>query len=161
MLAMGVDPGTARTGFGLVRAAGGRLQAVDHGLIDTAPGRPGSERLAIIYRRLAGLVEQHRPRVVAVEEVFFGRNAPSAMAVGQARGVVLLAAALGGCAVAEYTPFQVKQAVTGYGKAGKGQVRFMVESLLGLRSTHLPDDVSDALATAICCLHRWREEEPA
>lgn len=161
MLALGVDPGTARTGFGLVRSAGGRLQAVDHGCIDTAPGRPGSERLAVIYRRLAVLVEQHRPRVVAVEEVFFGRNARSAMAVGQARGVALLAAALGECAVAEYTPFQVKQAVTGYGKAGKEQVRFMVASLLGLKHTHLADDVADALATAICCLHRWREEERA
>lgn len=158
MLVMGVDPGTARTGYGLVRPAGGRLQAIAHGTIETSSKLPPAERLAVIHRRLAGLVEQHRPAVVAVEEVFFGANARSAMAVGQARGAALLAAVLGGAAVAEYTPFQVKQAVTGYGRADKGQVRFMVKSLLGLKEIPFHDDVTDALATAICCLHRWRGE---
>ncbi len=159
MLVMGVDPGTARTGYGLVRSVGSRLDAVTHGVVETPAGLPTAERLSIIYRNLLALVEEYRPQVVAMEQVFFGRNARSAMAVGQARGVAMLAAAAGGARVVEYAPFEVKQAVAGYGAADKAQVQFMVRALLGMREVPAPADAADALAAAICCLHRWQGEE--
>jgi len=151
MLVLGVDPGTASTGYGLVRERSGRLEALDFGVVGTPKDIPLPERLLIIHRQLGQLIRVHRPDVLAVEQLFFNRNVRTALAVGQARGVVLLAAAEAGLAVAEYTPPQVKQAVTGYGGADKAQVQGALKLLLGLGTLPHPDDAADALAVAVCC----------
>ncbi len=154
MLAIGIDPGTASSGFGLVRQApDGALHLVDCGVISTPAGSAMPERLAELYRSLAALLERHRPDCAAVERLFFQRNVTTAMAVGQARGVVLLALAQAGVPVHEYTPREVKQAVTGYGAADKRQMQEMVRLLLHLAEPPRPDDAADALAVAICHLH--------
>lgn len=153
MLVLGVDPGTATTGYGLVRERASRLEALDWGIITTAKDSPLAARLLLIYGGLGDLIRAHRPEAVAVEELFFNRNVRSALAVGQARGVALLAAAAAGLPVLEYTPPQVKQAVTGYGGADKAQMQAMVKMILGLGETPRPDDAADALAVAICCIH--------
>ncbi len=154
MLVLGVDPGTAVTGFGLVRQEGQLLTAVEYGAIHTAEGLPLAERLYHIFSDLNQLLEEYRPACLAVEKLFFNRNTTTAMAVGQARGVVLLAAAQRGIPVAEYTPQEVKQAVTGSGRAGKGQVGYMARALLRLPGVPAPDDVCDALAVAVCHCNR-------
>ncbi|MGE5552478.1 MAG: crossover junction endodeoxyribonuclease RuvC [Betaproteobacteria bacterium] len=154
MLVLGVDPGTAITGFALVRQEGQRLSAVEYGAIRTSPDLVLAERLRQIFSDLNQLFDEHRPDYLAVEKLFFNRNTTTALAVGQARGVVLLAAAQRGIPVAEYTPQEVKQAATGRGRAGKGQVGYMVRALLGLPAIPTPDDVCDALAVAICHCNR-------
>lgn len=159
MLVLGVDPGTAITGFGFVRQEGQRLSAVEYGAIRTAAGLALPERLRQIFADLNQLLGEYQPDFLAVEKLFFNRNTTTAMAVGQARGVVLLAAAQRGVAVVEYTPQEVKQAATGLGRAGKAQVGFMVQALLGLPEMPTPDDVCDALAVAICHLNRAPERE--
>lgn len=151
MRVLGIDPGTALMGSGVVIAEGSRLRAVAYGALETPAGMPVAERLRVLYRAVRDLIATHRPDVLAVEELFFGRNVTTAIHVGQARGVVLLAAAETGLAVAEYTPAQVKQAVCGYGRADKTQVQKMVKTLLNLPAPPRPDDVADALAVAICC----------
>ena len=156
MLVLGIDPGTATTGYGLVRQIGNHLECIAYGTIQTAAGQPLCERLLKIYRDLQQLLQQHQPEGVAVEELFFSRNIRTAMAVGQARGVILLSAANAGLPVAEYTPLQVKQAVVGYGRAEKRQVQEMVRVLLALKGIPRPDDAADALAVAICHLHSYR-----
>lgn len=153
MLVLGVDPGTATTGYGLVRERAGRLEALDYGVVTTSKDLPLARRLLIIHHELAGLIQVHQPDAVAVEELFFNRNVRTALAVGQARGVVLLTAASAGVPVAEYTPPEVKQAVTGYGAAPKAQMQAMVKLVLGLAEAPHPDDAADALAVAICCTH--------
>lgn len=153
MRILGIDPGTAICGFGLVDWEGNRLRPVAYGAIRTAPDRPLAQRLALIYDELQQLLHKYRPERIGVEQLFFNRNVTTAMAVGQARGVVLLAAAQAQLAVEEYTPSQIKQAVTGYGKADKGQVTGMTVRLLGLAQAPKPDDVADALAIAICTAH--------
>lgn len=153
MLVLGLDPGTAITGFGLVRREGHHLEGVAFGVIRTDAGLPMPARLHRIFHDLQDLFGRYRPEAVAVEQLFFRKNVRTAMAVGQARGVVLLAAAAADLAVAEYTPLQVKQAVVGYGKAEKRQVQEMVRILLGLREIPRPDDAADALAIAICHAH--------
>ncbi len=153
MLVLGIDPGTAITGFGLVRSEGNNLRAMEYGCIRTPADLPLAARLQRIYRELTEIIERSRPGVVAVEELFFNTNTRTALAVGQARGAILLAAANAGLPVAEYTPLQVKQAVVGYGRAEKKQIQFMVQTLLGLSECPKPDDVADALAIAVCCLH--------
>lgn len=153
MRVLGVDPGTARVGYGVVEGEGASLRAVTYGLVTTPTGTSLAERLQEIYRALRDLMAEIVPQALATEELFFSRNARTAFAVGQARGVVLLAAAHAGVPVFEYTPLQVKQAVAGYGKAPKEQVQEMVRVLLGLPETPKPDDVADALAVAICHLH--------
>ncbi|MDH7486531.1 MAG: crossover junction endodeoxyribonuclease RuvC [Anaerolineae bacterium] len=157
MLVLGVDPGTAITGYGLVREDDGELTLAACGVITTSADLPLAERLAIIYRRLSELIAEHRPQAVAVEQLFFSRNVRTALAVGQARGVALLAAAHAGLPVAEYTPLQVKQAVVGYGQADKAQVQEMVRVVLRLDAVPQPDDAADAVAVAVCHLHsaRW------
>jgi len=157
LLVLGVDPGTAITGFGLVRDDGD-LSLVACGVITTPAGTPLAERLLAIHRELAALIEQHEPEAVAVEELFFSKNVRTAMSVGQARGVVLLAAAQAGLPVFHYKPTEVKQAVSGYGGADKAQVQEMVRLLLGLDAVPQPDDAADAVAVAVCHLHgaRWR-----
>ncbi|MGI6284496.1 crossover junction endodeoxyribonuclease RuvC [Neomoorella humiferrea] len=151
MLILGIDPGTAIMGYGLIEAgSGGALQAFAYGCIRTPAELKTSRRLVMIYDRLREIIKEHHPDIMAVEELFFNKNSRTAMAVGQARGVAILAAAHGAVPVAEYTPLEVKQAVTGYGRAPKEQVQRMVQTLLGLKNRPEPDDVADALAVAIC-----------
>jgi crossover junction endodeoxyribonuclease RuvC len=150
VIVLGIDPGTAAMGYGLVDRTGGRLRAIDYGCITTSPDTALPERLKHLYEHVAELVETHRPDVVAVERLFFSRNAQTAFAVGQARGVVLLAAAQSHVPVREATPSEVKLAVTGYGAADKEQVGRMVAVLLELPEVPHPDDAADALAIAIC-----------
>lgn len=156
VVVLGIDPGTATTGYGLVREEGDVLQAVAFGVIHTEPGVPLPHRLASLYAQLSALVHTHQPDAAAVEELFFSRNVRTAMAVGQARGVVLLALAHAHIPVDEYTPRQVKQAVAGYGNAAKDQVQEMVRLLLNLPEVPQPDDAADALAIAICHVHTMR-----
>lgn len=149
MLTLGIDPGTARLGFGVV-ASGDEPQAVEFGVVQTAADRPMPERLIELHGAVRRLLERHRPDSLAIEQLFFARNVTTAMAVGQARGVVLLAAAQAGVPVVEYTPAEVKQAVVGYGKADKEQMQEMVRIILGLDRVPQPDDAADALAVALC-----------
>jgi crossover junction endodeoxyribonuclease RuvC len=153
MLVLGIDPGTASTGFGLASSGGSRLRAIDQGLIATRPGVAAERRLAEIHTRVCELLDDHRPDALAIEELYFGVNVQTAFAVGQARGVVLLAAGLRGIPARSYTPQQVKSAVCGSGRAPKEQVGRMVARLLGLDVVPTPDHVADALAVAICDLN--------
>jgi len=156
-LALGIDPGTATTGYGLVRLVpGGSLEPVAHGAIVTPPHTEAHKRLQMLYDDIRDLIAQHRPDTYAVERLFFQRNVSTAIAVGQARGVVMLAIAQADGEVAEYTPNEVKQAVAGYGRADKRQVQEMVRTLLGLPDIPRPDDAADALAIAITHLHTLR-----
>jgi crossover junction endodeoxyribonuclease RuvC len=150
VVTLGIDPGTANTGYGVVARRGGRLVALDGGVIETSPRAHPGVRLAHIHARVRELIEEHRPKALAVEDVYFGTNARSAFAVGQARGVVLLAAGQCGLDCASYTPQQVKDAVCGTGRAGKEQVQRMVQALLSLSELPRPDHAADALAVAIC-----------
>ena len=157
MLVIGIDPGTATTGYGLVQEqADGSLQVVDYGAILTPADLPMPERLLELYRRLTELLLLHRPDSGAVEKLFFQRNVRTALSVGQGRGVVLLSLAQAGLPVAEYTPMEVKQAIVGYGGADKNQVQQMVRALLDLPKIPEPDDAADALAVAICHVHSYR-----
>lgn len=162
MRVLGFDPGTATTGYGVVDAGASRLTAVAYGVIRVPPAAGGAAaRLRLLHRRAAEVIAAHRPDCVAVEELFFSRNVRTALAVGQARGVLLLAAAEAGLPVVEYTPNEVKLAVTAYGGAGKRQVQLMVRALLGLAETPRPDDAADALAVAVCAQHRRNWEQRA
>ncbi|HID86461.1 MAG TPA: crossover junction endodeoxyribonuclease RuvC [Anaerolineae bacterium] len=156
MLILGIDPGTAITGYGLVAGDGDELALVGYGVITTPSGSPLPQRLRTLYRELTDLIARYRPTAVAIEELFFSRNVRTALAVGRARGIALLAAAEAGLPVHEYTPLQVKQAVVGYGRATKDQVQQMVRVLLGLDVVPQPDDAADAIAVAICHLHSHR-----
>jgi crossover junction endodeoxyribonuclease RuvC len=150
VVVLGIDPGTAHTGFGVVLSRGRRLAALDGGVIETRPGTPLERRLAAIHSKLCDLIRRHSPEAVAVEELYFGRNAHTAFAVGQARGVVLLSAGMHGVPCFSYTPQAVKQAVCGAGGAEKAQVQRMVGALLSLPEPPEPDHAADALAVAIC-----------
>jgi crossover junction endodeoxyribonuclease RuvC len=154
MIVLGIDPGTASTGYGVVQGAGSRLSALANGVIATSAGVCIERRLADIHARVGELLDEHRPDVVAIEELYFGANARTAFAVGQARGVVLLAAGQRGVPSQSYTPQQVKGAVCGNGRADKHQVGGMVARLLGLPAPPHPDHAADALAVAICALNR-------
>jgi crossover junction endodeoxyribonuclease RuvC len=154
MIVLGIDPGTASTGYGIVVSAGLRLRALADGVIRTPPGMPLERRLADIHARVSELIEDHGPDSLAIEELYFGANARTAFAVGQARGVVLLAAGQRGVPARSYTPQQVKDAVCGHGRAEKDQVGRMVARLLGLPEPPRPDHAADALAVAICDLNR-------
>lgn len=153
MLILGIDPGIATTGYGLVESIGQELTAVEYGVIETKAELCLSERLQTLYRNLREVIGRGRPQVAAIEELFFSRNARTAMIVGHARGVALLAAAEAGLSVFEYTPLEVKDAVAGYGRASKGQMQDMTRLLLKLDSVPRPDDAADALAVAICHAH--------
>ncbi|HEX6390612.1 MAG TPA: crossover junction endodeoxyribonuclease RuvC [Solirubrobacteraceae bacterium] len=150
MIVLGIDPGLASTGYGVVARRGGRLVALDGGVIATASELAPERRLAAIHREVSDLLEEHGPDAVALEELYFGQNVRSAFAVGQARGVVMLAAGQRGVACEGYTPQQVKGAVCGNGRAAKDQVARMVQALLSLPSPPTPDHAADALAVAIC-----------
>jgi crossover junction endodeoxyribonuclease RuvC len=150
VVVLGIDPGTAHTGYGVVLARGRTLAALDGGVLYTEAGEPLERRLAQIHEHLSELIGRHEPEAMAVEDLFFGQNARSALAVGQARGVMLLAAGQAGVPCYSYTPQAVKQAVCGSGRADKGQVQRMVGALLKLGSPPEPDHAADALAVAIC-----------
>jgi crossover junction endodeoxyribonuclease RuvC len=154
MIVLGIDPGTASTGYGVVASQGSRLRALEEGVIGTAAGVPLERRLAEIHGRVAELLDRFAPDALAIEELYFGANVRTAFAVGQARGVVLLAAGQRGVPSRAYTPQQVKGAVCGHGRADKAQVGNMVARLLGLASVPTPDHAADALAVAICDLNR-------
>jgi crossover junction endodeoxyribonuclease RuvC len=150
MFVLGIDPGLSRCGYGCVEARGQKGQAVAMGVLTTSPSEPLPQRLARLQADLAALLADLRPDAVAVERLFFQVNARTAMAVGQASGLVLAAAARAGAEVAQYTPNEVKQAVAGYGAAPKEQVQRMVQALLGLAEQPRPADAADALALALC-----------
>jgi crossover junction endodeoxyribonuclease RuvC len=150
---LGIDPGTAIMGYGVVGRSGEKLVVLDYGVIMTPASLPLDKRLQSLYRDLTALINRFHPMEVVVEELFFSRNSRSALAVGQARGAAILAAANAGITVSEYTPLEVKQAIVGYGRASKEQVQRMVCMLLDLECIPQPDDAADALAIAICHLH--------
>jgi crossover junction endodeoxyribonuclease RuvC len=154
MIVLGIDPGTASTGYGVVQSSGSRLRAIDEGVIETRAGVPLERRLAEIHARVGELIDGHGADALAIEELYFGANVRTAFAVGQARGVVLLAAGQRGVPSRSYTPQQVKGAVCGSGRAGKDQVGRMVARLLGLAAPPTPDHAADALAVAICDANR-------
>ena len=146
---LGIDPGTATMGWGVIRQEGSRLRYVQHGAITTPSDWPMPRRLGRLFDGVTQIVEGYGPDTVAVEELFFNTNVTTAITVGQARGVAILAAYRAGIEVAEYTPLQVKQAITSYGRADKRQVQEMVRALLNLREIPRPDDAADGLAIAI------------
>jgi crossover junction endodeoxyribonuclease RuvC len=153
-IVLGIDPGTATTGYGLVRnLPDGRLEAISFGTFKTPAGMEAHRRLSMLFEQMNELLLLHRPDAVAVEKLFFQRNISTALAVGQARGVLMLAISEAGLDMAEYTPNEVKKAVTGYGSAGKNQVQEMVRVLLALQEIPKPDDAADALAIAITHLN--------
>ena len=150
MIVLGIDPGVANTGYGVVAQQRGRLFALDGGVIETSSALEAPRRLAAIFERVGELLDEYEPDAVALEDLYFGANARSAFAVGQARGVVMLAAGRRGVPCVSYTPQQVKGAVCGSGRAAKDQVQRMVQTLLSLEELPRPDHAADALAVAIC-----------
>ena len=159
MLVIGIDPGTATTGYGLVREErDGTLTAIAYGVVTTPAGEDMPKRLVQLHDELTQIIALHRPESGAVEKLFFQKNVKTAITVAQGRGVALLALAQAGMDVGEYTPLEVKQSVVGYGNADKGQVQQMVRVLLSLESIPKPDDAADALAVAICHLHNVKAQ---
>lgn len=157
MITLGVDPGTALLGYGLVRGDD-EPELMTFGVVETTTAQTMPERLVKLYEAVWELIRVHEPDVLAIEQLFFARNVTTALAVGQARGVVLLAAAQHGMPVHEYKPSEIKQTITGYGKADKPQVQEMVRMLLGLSEVPTPDDAADALAVALCHVQMSRFE---
>lgn len=150
---LGIDPGTATTGFGVVKDNKGQVEYVDCGCVITTKGVPSAERLLTIQNSLEILIKKYQPDIVAVEKLFFTKNITTAISVAEARGVVLVTAAKHNLEIVEYTPLQVKQTLTGYGKADKQQMQRMVKTILNLQNIPKPDDAADALAIAICAIH--------
>lgn len=155
---LGIDPGIALMGYGLIEDGVDRFTTIDYGCLSTSARQAMPERLLVLYQGLTDLIEHHKPSVVAVE-LFIARNLKTALAVGQARGVAILAAAQKGLPVYEYTPLEVKQNVSGYGRGGKEQIQEMVRIQLGLDCVPQPDDAADALAVAICHISKTRVSE--
>jgi len=158
MRILGLDPGTATTGYGIVDVVEGEFTAVTYGVIKTPASMAMPQRLQLIQQELQQLLDEYHPDSVGIEEVFFGRNVTTAITVGQARGVLLLTLANAGLPIGEYSPPKIKDAVTGYGKADKAQVQMMVRNLLDLEETPRPDDAADGLAVAITHYHYQRFE---
>ena len=150
MIILGIDPGTAITGYGALELTGNRYKLLEYGVIKSEKTKEPAARLYTVFTGINRLIEQFIPDHMAVEELFFNKNTKTALAVGQARGVIILAAHLKGVSVFEYTPLQVKQAVVGYGRAEKKQVQYMVKAILNIPEIPKPDDAADALAIAIC-----------
>ncbi|MFO7636148.1 MAG: crossover junction endodeoxyribonuclease RuvC [Clostridia bacterium] len=155
MVVMGIDPGFAITGYGIVSHAGNKFKTLEYGVVSTGTDMVFSQRLLRIYERLNELVDRYHPDFIAVEELFFNTNAKTALKVGHGRGVAVLCAALHNIELAEYTPLQIKQAVCGYGRADKAQMQQMIKVLLNLDSIPKPDDAADALGVAICHAHSY------
>lgn len=158
MRILGLDPGTASTGYGIIDVIDGDLSVVTYGVISTPAKEAAPQRLQTIYQELNDLIKTYQPDSAGVEEVFFGRNVTTAISVGQARGVLLLALANSGVSISEYSPPKIKDAVTGYGKANKAQVQLMVRNLLDMEETPRPDDAADGLAVAITHHQYYRYE---
>lgn len=156
MKILGIDPGFAIVGCGVVDYTGNKFTVIDHMAVTTKAGLPLEQRLKTIYEDVGDIIDRYRPDAVAVEELFFNTNTTTAIQVGQARGVILLSAVNRGVEIAEYTPLQVKQAVVGYGRADKHQIQQMVKMILNLKEIPKPDDVADGLALAICHAHSYR-----
>ncbi len=160
MITLGIDPGTAITGYGIIKEEqDGSLIILDFGVIRTSADFSQADRLVLLYKRMKELILLHHPQLGAVEKLFFERNVRTALNVGQARGVALLAMAELGLKIGEYTPLEVKQAVVGYGGADKNQVQQMVKTILNLDAIPHPDDAADALAVAICHIHSIKIRE--
>ncbi|MBO5008231.1 MAG: crossover junction endodeoxyribonuclease RuvC [Clostridia bacterium] len=155
MIILGIDPGYAIVGVGVIEFNGNKFRTLDYFAITTEAHTPFEERLKIIYEGVNDVIERYKPDFMAIEELFFNDNAKTAIAVGQARGVIVLSAVNHGVEIFEYTPLQVKQAVVGYGRAEKSQVQQMTRALLALSSVPKPDDVADALAIAVCHAHSY------
>lgn len=153
MRILGVDPGTATTGYGIVERIGSTATLLDYGIIRTTTRKSSAERLVDIYSRICEIIDRYTPDVVVMEQLFFSKNQKTALAVGKACGVIQFAAAQRGLDVVEYTPMEVKLAVVGYGAAEKRQVQYMVQRILSLESPPSPDDAADALALCICHAH--------
>jgi len=156
MLVLGIDPGTATTGFGLVALQRGHKKLISYGVIKTSAAMAMPQRLVKINQEYCGIIDLYKPDAIAIEQIFHHKNAKTVISVAQSRGVLLMTAAERNITIAEYTPLQVKQAVTGFGNADKKQVQYMVQNILGLESQPKPDDAADALAIAICHLHSYR-----
>ncbi|CFX94741.1 Crossover junction endodeoxyribonuclease RuvC [Syntrophomonas zehnderi OL-4] len=156
MLVLGVDPGTATTGYGVVDYIKGKEQLITYGTIRTSADLPMQLRLLKIHQEFNHLLDEYQPEAVAIEELFHHKNAKTVISVAQSRGVLLMATAARGLELAEYTPLQVKQAVSGYGNADKRQVQIMVQKILRMEQVARPDDAADALAIAICHIHSYR-----
>lgn len=151
MRILGIDPGTGLMGFGVISTnENGKVALIDGGVIRTPVKQDDADRLLIIYEELSEIIAEHNPQVMSIEKLFFAQNVTTAMTVSQARGVAIVAGKQAGLQIAEYTPLQIKQALTGYGRAQKKQMQEMVRVLLGLKETPKPDDCADALAAAIC-----------
>ncbi len=159
MIILGVDPGTATTGYGLIEDKKGELKVIDYGCICTKRSSAMPERLDLIAKGLKKIIRKYKPQTMAVEDLFFFKNAKTAITVGQARGVILFIGKNEKLKVLEYTPLQVKQAVVGYGRADKNQIQQMVKAILNLKIIPKPDDAADALAVAICCANSMRFNE--
>ena len=153
MIILGIDPGYAIVGWGVIEYSGSKFRTLGYGSIQTPAGMPIVDRLEMIYRGMQELIEKYHPDEMAIEELFFTNNQKTGIVVAEARGIILLAAHLAGIRIGEYTPLQVKQAVVGYGRAEKNQVIIMVTGLLGLKEPPKPDDTADALAIAFCHAH--------
>lgn len=153
MLILGIDPGSAACGIGLIRYENKKIILEGYDCLKTFPGKSNAERLKDLFSQLKKIFKKYRPEVVAVEDIFFFKNQKTAVKVSQARGVILLAAAESNAEIFEFTPLQVKQALTGYGRAEKKQIQEMVRNFLRLKEIPKPDDAADALALAICCAH--------
>jgi len=159
MIILGIDPGTAATGYGLLKNSKNKMQVVDYGCIYTRSSLEMPERLILIAKDLKKIIKKYKPKIMAVEELFFFNNVKTAITVGQARGVVLLVGKSQKLEICEYTPLQVKQAVVSYGRADKNQIQQMVKTILKLESIPKPDDAADALAVAMCCANSIRFEK--
>lgn len=153
MIILGIDPGIAIVGWGVIDFTGNKLRPVAYGAITTPAHTPVTKRLSAIYDELSALIDKYKPEAISVEELFFNTNVKTAITVAHARGIILLCAAQKGVPEYEYTPLQAKQALTGYGRADKAQMQNMVKIMLGLNAVPKPDDVADALAIAICHAH--------
>ena len=153
MIILGIDPGYAILGWGVIEKTGNHFRAIDYGAVTTDKDTEMPRRLEILYDGLREIIEEYRPEEASIEKLFFNTNTTTAINVGQARGVAILACMKGGLKVAEYTPLEIKQALVGYGRADKKQVQFMVKTMLNLPEVPKPDDTADALAAAICHVH--------
>ncbi len=160
MIIIGIDPGYAITGFGVLEYEGNHFKLIESGSIQTKAGIPLPTRIAKIYDDMNSLIEKYKPDAIAIEELFFNRNTTTAIGVAQGRGAVLIAAAKTSTPIYEYTPLQVKQGVTGYGRADKKQVQMMVKTVLGLEKVPKLDDTTDAIAIGICHAHSHRFAKP-
>ena len=153
---LGIDPGYGLTGFGVIQVEGSKMKCLDYGVIRIGQEDEFIQRLKFLSKDLKSIIKKYQPDLVAVEEIFFFKNVKTALKVGQARGVILLTAVEAGKEVIEFTPLQIKQAITGYGRAEKGQMQEMVKALLNLKQIPKPDDAADALAAAICAANSYK-----